>query len=44
VIVLFGVYPMPALDWMTTSMGHLVNVVHDGARMISGATAMVGGF
>ena len=27
VIVFFGVYPMPALNWMSTSLGHLVKFV-----------------
>jgi NADH-quinone oxidoreductase subunit M len=34
VIVFFGVYPMPALNWMTTSLGHLVKVVLDGAHAV----------
>jgi NADH-quinone oxidoreductase subunit M len=42
VIVLFGVWPAPALNWMTTSLGHLVSFVITGAKAIPGASAMVG--
>lgn len=37
VIVILGVYPAPALNWMTTSLGHLVNVVKDGAALAMNA-------
>ncbi|MBR9977677.1 MAG: NADH-quinone oxidoreductase subunit M [Bacteroidetes bacterium] len=31
IIIVLGVYPMPALNWMTTSLGHLVEFVNSSA-------------
>jgi NADH-quinone oxidoreductase subunit M len=42
VIVLFGVWPAPALNWMTTSLGHLVNFVQTGAKAAQATGAMIG--
>ena len=39
IIVVLGVYPTPALNWMATSMGRLVELIHSSAGQ-----AMVSGF
>jgi hypothetical protein len=31
IIIALGVYPAPALNWMSTSLGHLVDFVNNNA-------------
>ncbi len=39
IIIALGVYPAPALNWMSTSLGHLVDVVKNSA-----GTVLISGF
>jgi len=34
IIIALGVYPSPALNWMSTSLGHLVELVHAGVAPV----------
>jgi NADH-quinone oxidoreductase subunit M len=34
IIIVLGVYPTPALDWMAVSLGHLVDVVKSSAAPV----------